>query len=142
MRKRPSGSASVDVTDFSASVRCNRSRACSSTLEPSEFRRGGLTERSSNSAPNAASSLCICRVIADGVRYRRSAAPAMEPARANSTRARKSSNKGTPPEELSNLLPTIGRIVPSSQYHCDHYEAVELSVLRHKGWGAARRTCL
>src|SRR5215468_2648154 len=29
------------------------------------------------------------------------------------------------------------RIVPSSQYHCDNYEAVELSALRHKGWGAA-----
>ena len=49
-------------------------------LEPSEFRRGGFTERSSNSAPNAASSLCSCRVMADGVRYRRSAAPAMDPA--------------------------------------------------------------
>src|SRR5207248_5893606 len=125
---------SLDVRDFSASVRCNRSRACSSTLEPSEFRRGGLTERSSNSAPNAASSLCSCRVIADGVRYRRSAAPATDPARANSTRARKSSNKGTPPKVLPKLLPPNSRIVPSGQYHCDHYEAVELSIFRHKGW--------
>src|SRR5262245_6233868 len=132
MRKRPCGSASLDATDFSVSVRCNRSRACSSTLEPSEFRRGGLTERSSNSAPNAASSLCSCRVIADGVRYRRSAAPTMDPARANSTRARKSSNKGTPPEELSELLRTISRIVPGGQYHGDNYEAAELSVLGHK----------
>ena len=33
----------------------------------SEFRRGGFTERSGNSAPNAASSLCTCRVIAEGV---------------------------------------------------------------------------
>src|SRR5262249_5172611 len=31
----------------------------------------------------------------------------------------------------------ISRIVPSGQYHGDHYEAVELSVLRHKGCGAA-----
>src|SRR6266704_4919171 len=54
-----------------------------------------LTERSSNSAPNAASSLCTCRVIAEGVRNRRSAARAMDPAWANSTRARKSSSKGT-----------------------------------------------
>src|SRR6059058_1193357 len=134
MRKRPLGSASLDVRDFSASVRCNRSRACSSTLEPSEFRRGGFTERSSNSAPNASSSLCSCRVIADGVRYRRSAAPAMDPARANSTRARKSSNKGTPPTLLPNLLQTSSRIVPRSQYHCDNYEVVELSILGHKGW--------
>jgi hypothetical protein len=29
--------ASLDVRDFSASVRCSRSRACSSTLEPREF---------------------------------------------------------------------------------------------------------
>ena len=48
------------------------------TLEPSEFSRG-FTERSSNSAPNAASSLCSCRVIADGVQYRRSAARAIGP---------------------------------------------------------------
>src|SRR5579872_2467344 len=128
MRKRPRGSASLDVSDLSTSVRCNRSRACSSTLEPSEFRRGGLTERSSNSAPSAASSLCSCRVIADGVRYRRSAAPAIDPAWANSTRARKSSNKET----------TNSRIVPGSQYHGDNYEAVELSVLRHKEWGAGK----
>src|SRR5262249_22143763 len=46
----------------------------------------------------------------------------MEPARANSTRARKSSS----------MLPTMSRIVPGGQYHADHYEAAELSVLRHK----------
>src|SRR6476660_8527964 len=28
--------------------------------------------------------------------------------------------------------PTDSRIVPGGQYHCDHYEAVELSILRHK----------
>src|SRR5262249_2166316 len=33
------------------------------------------------------------------------------------------------------LLPTISRIVPGSQYHCDNYEAAELSVLRHKSGG-------
>src|SRR5438067_2273905 len=85
----------IDVRDFSAPVRCNKARACSSALERSEFRRGGFTVRSSNSAPNAASSLCSCRVIAEGVRNRRSAARAMDPAWANSTRARKSSCKGT-----------------------------------------------
>src|SRR5215471_8277104 len=137
MRKRPWGSASLDVRDFSASVRCNRSRASSSTLVPSEFRRGGLTERSSNSPPNAASSLWICRVTAEGVRYRRSAAPAMDPTRANSTSARRSSNKGTPPQVLLNLLPRNTRIMLSGQYHADHYEGAELSVLRHKEAGAS-----
>src|SRR5262249_55139836 len=48
----------------------------------------------------------------------------MEPARANSTRARKSSS----------MPPTMSRIVPGGQYHADHYEAAELSVLRHKEW--------
>src|SRR5262249_58384593 len=32
------------------------------------------------------------------------------------------------------FLPLNSRIVPGSQYHCDHYEAAELSVLRHKEW--------
>jgi len=64
-------------------------------LGASEFRRGGFVERSSNSAPNSASSLCSCRVIADGVRNRRSAAPAMDPAWANSTSACKSSSTGS-----------------------------------------------
>src|SRR5207244_7750915 len=36
------------------------------------------------------------RQIAEGVRNKRSAAPAVDPARANSTRARKSSSKGSP----------------------------------------------
>src|SRR6202522_2457491 len=125
MRKRPSGSASLDVRDFSASVRCSRSRACSSTLEPSEFRRGGFTERSSNSAPNAASSLCTCRVIADGVRNRRSAAPAMDPAWANSTRARKSSSKAV----SQSVLPTNNRIVLQWLYYRDYNEFVEFFVV-------------
>jgi hypothetical protein len=63
--------------------------------EPSEFKRGGFTERSSNSAPNTAPSLCTCRLTAEAVRNTRSAARAMDPAWANSTRARKSSSKGT-----------------------------------------------
>src|SRR6202050_3355749 len=126
MRKGPGGRASLDVRDFSASVRCSRSRACSSTLEPSEFRRGGFTERSSNSAPNAASSLCTCRVIAEGVRNRRSAAPAMDPAWANSTRARKSSSiEGSPKA----FLPTNNRIVLQWYYNRDDNEVVECSDL-------------
>src|SRR6185503_11344333 len=83
----------------------------------SEFRRGGFTERSSNSAPNAASSLCTCRVIAEGVRNKRPAAPAMDPAWANSTRARKSSSKGTSQANH--------RIVRKRQYHRDNNEFVE-----------------
>src|ERR1700678_1328845 len=125
MRKKPRGSASRDVRDFSVSVRCSRSRACSSTLEPSEFRRGGFTERSSNSAPNAASSLCTCRVIAEGVRNRRSAAPAMDPAWANSTRARKSSSKGG----LLTRSPDKNRIVLQWLYYRDYNEFVEFFVV-------------
>src|ERR1700739_4601571 len=117
MRKRPSGSASLDVRDFSASVRCSRSRACSSTLDPRAFRRGGFTERSSNSAPNAASSRCTCRVIAEGVRNSRSAAPAMDPAWAHSTRARKSSSMGV-----------SGVNVRSSHYNRENNEVVELLI--------------
>jgi hypothetical protein len=33
---------------------------------------------------------------------------------------------------LENLLATNSGIVRSNQYHCDNYEAVEFSVLRHK----------
>ena len=36
------------------------------------------------------------------------------------------------PANSENLLPTHGRIVRGNQYHCDNYEAVELSVLRYK----------
>src|ERR1700752_1318164 len=126
MRKRPWGSSSLEVRDFSASVRCSKSRACSSTLEPREFKRGGFTERSSNSAPNAASSLCTCRVIAEGVRNRRSAAPAMDPAWANSTRARKSSSMGVSYDDL----PTNSRIVRDGHYNRENNEVVEFSVLR------------
>src|ERR1700746_1214876 len=38
-----------------------------------------------------------------------------------------------------NLLRTNSRIVPGSQYHGDNYEAVELSVLRHKEGAAHLR---
>src|SRR5579863_6329446 len=123
MRKRPCGSASLDASDFSASVRCSRSRACSSTLEPIEFRRGGFTERSSNSAPNAASSLCTCRVIAEGVRNSRPAAPAMDPARANSTRARKSSS-------IEGLLKVFSNVL-QQHYDHDNNAVVELLVAHH-----------
>src|SRR5205823_9303113 len=108
------------------------------TLEPSEFRRGGLTERSSNSAPNAASSLCSCRVIADGVRNRRSAAPAMDPAWANSTSARKSSSTGSSQSSCENLHPTNSRIVRKQQHHCANTELVECWVASDSTWDSLR----
>src|SRR4029078_942138 len=41
-----------------------------------------------------------------------------------------------PPKNSRDVLPTSSRIVRSRQYHGANYEAAELSVLRHKGWGA------